>query len=119
MARTAITVQRLDTKGGELVTFVGADAVNGMQAQNDGTVTVLVRTGLNAAVTVKFPSVACQHGRLGDIQVSMTPVTSGQVQSFGPFVDFQNWGDGRGLLFMDFSGVSGQVDVAAVVPVST
>lgn len=111
MARTAITVQVLDTKAGEVVTFVNIDQTNGMRAAHTGKQMVLLRTDASESVNVTIPSVACGHGRTGDLSGS---IAASQLKAFGPFEDPKLWGDGAALLYIDFASQVGTVEIAVV-----
>jgi hypothetical protein len=113
-ARTALTLQVINVAAGQAVTFVPVDSVNGMQVQNTGRVAFWINTTGTGGVTVAISSVACIHGRLGNVS---TIVPASTQELFGPFGDPTIWGDGRSLLFVDFSAVIGgtsQNSIAAV-----
>lgn len=117
-ARTKLTIQSISAIGGQALSFAPVDTINGMQVQNTGRIALMVRTGTqgsaSAGVTVGIASVACIHGRLGNITAV---VPSGVFETFGPFQDPTIWGDGRDQLFVDFSAAIGGTainDVAAV-----
>lgn len=80
MARTQITVQALPINGAAAVTFVSADAANGMFFVNDGDTQVMVRNTDASTHTVTIDSVADSAGRTGDI-VTTVPITTGLVVS--------------------------------------
>lgn len=111
MPRTAITSQKLDTKAGEVITFVAVDQTNGMQVTNTGKQVVLLNAPAAASVSLTVPSVACGHGRTGDASGS---ITASQVKAFGPFEDPLIWGDGTGLLYLNFASLTGSVTIAVV-----
>lgn len=116
--RTQLAIQQVSTPGGTGLTFAPVDTINGMQVPNTGRVALLVQTGtpggFSAGVTVNIPSVACIHGRLGDITAV---VPSGVLQAFGPFQDPTIWGDGRSLLFANFSAAIGGTALNTVAAV--
>lgn len=115
MPRTAIAVQTASARAGQDLTFVTVDAANGMQVPNDGRVFILVRCGAADAVTVAIPSLACTHGRTGD--VTGIAVGNSVDKLFGPFPDIGGWGNGT-TLFLNFSGVAGTPKIAAIVATS-
>jgi hypothetical protein len=114
MARTRLTVQSVSAVGGNALTFSPVDTVNGMQIQNSGRVALVIQTGTGAGVTVAIPSVACIHGRLGNISAV---VPQGVTETFGPFQDPTIWGDGRDQLLADFSAAIGGTAVNTVAAV--
>lgn len=111
MPRTAITVQKLDTNAGEVITFANIDVTNGMQYTNTGKEIILLLTDAAESVTITIPSVACGHGRTGDVSGS---IAASQLKAFGPFVDPKIWGDGSALTYLDFATQVGTVQVAVV-----
>jgi hypothetical protein len=112
MARTILTPQRLDTKAGEQPTYQTVDPTNGMQTRNSGVEVVAVRTVGGTGLTVQFPSVACSHGRLGDVS---TVQAQDVTQYYGPFTDPATWGDGGSQLFIDASTFTGTAQIAVIV----
>ena len=113
-SRTTLALQTASAISGAAITFVPVDTVNGMQVQNTGRVAILIQTTGSGGVTVAVPSVPCIHGRLGNVS---TIVPASVLEEFGPFQDPVIWGDGKGLLFIDFSAAVGgtsQNSVAAV-----
>lgn len=116
--RTVLSIQQISSPAGLALGFVPVDTINGMQVQNTGRVALAVATGtqggFSAGVTVNIPSVACIHGRLGDITAV---VPSGVVEFFGPFQDPTIWGDGRSQLFINFSAAIGGTALNTVAAV--
>lgn len=111
MPRTTVTVRKLDTKGGEVVSVVAVDQTNGMQCTQSGKQVVLLKAAAASSVNVTFPSVACGHGRTGDVTGA---IAAGEIKAFGPFEDPKLWGDGSTLLYINFSGLTGTVEIAAI-----
>lgn len=114
MARTRLTVQSVSAVGGNAVTFSPVDTINGHQIQNSGRMALLVQTGTAGGVTVSIPSVACIHGRLGNISLV---VPANVLESFGPFQDPTIWGDGRDQLLVDYSAAIGGTAINTVAAV--
>jgi len=118
-ARTKLTIQSIVATGGQGLTFVPVDTINGMQVQNTGRVSLLIAAGtqggVSGGVTIAVPSVACIHGRLGNISAV---VPAGALQTFGPFQDPTIWGDGRDQLFIDFSAAIGGTALNTVAAVA-
>lgn len=112
--RTRLTLQSISAIGGAAVSFAPVDTINGMQVQNSGRVALLLKTGSGAGVTVSIPSVACIHGRLGNISLVIPADT---VETLGPFQDPTIWGDGRDQLYADFSAPIGGTAVNLVAAV--
>jgi len=110
-ARTQLTIQSISATGGLALTFAPVDTINGMQVQNTGRLALLVQTTSAGGVTISIPSVACIHGRLGNIS-AVVPAST--LETFGPFQDPTIWGDGRSLLFADFSAAIGGTAVNTV-----
>ncbi len=109
--RTVITPQNLKTMDGQVLTTQSCDVTNGMQVKNTGSQVVVVKTGAGEAITVTFASQADAFGRTGDI-VKAVPAST--VEFFGPFAPPVNWGDAAAQLFVDFSGSSGNPQIAAI-----
>src|SRR6266851_5333935 len=101
-APTVLTVQLENAIGGQIVTFVTADTVNGNQFPNNGKTTLLVKTSTApGGVTVTIPSKPCAHNRSGD---QVVVIASGvDFESIGPFVDSSIWGDANGNIFVNYS----------------
>lgn len=118
-ARTKLTIQSISAIGGQGLTFAPVDTINGMQVQNTGRVGLMVlagtQGGTGGGVTVGLPSVACIHGRLGNITAV---VPAGAIETFGPFQDPTIWGDGRDQLFVDFSAAIGGTALNTVAAVA-
>lgn len=112
--RTRLTLQSVSAVGGNPLAFAPVDTINGMQVQNSGRVALLIKTGTGAGVTISVPSVACIHGRLGNISAVIPQDT---LESFGPFQDPTIWGDGRDQLFADFSAAIGGTSINTVAAV--
>lgn len=111
MPRTVLTIQPLDTKAGENVTFVNIDATNDHEYTPSGACAVLIQTAAGEAVTLNVPSIACSHGRVGDLGPFV--VGASVLKSFGPF-EPSLFGDGSGLIYLDFSAVTGTPKIAIV-----
>lgn len=109
--RTVITPQNLSSLLGQALTTQGCDVANGMQMKNTGSQVIVVKTGAGEAITVTFASQADAFGRTGDI-TKVVPAST--VMFFGPFIPPVNWGDGAAQLFVDFSGSSGNPQIAAI-----
>lgn len=113
MARTVLTSQRLQSIGGQGVTFAAFDQVNGMQVKNVGIQVVLVKcTTSPDAVNVKVLSTIDPFNRLGD-QLKSVSFTDGVV-AFGPYVVPTIWGDGASQLFIDGTGSTGSPLIAVI-----
>jgi len=112
MARTVITPQTINLKGGAVITFAAIDQANGMQVLHAGRHIVLVQAIAASSVNVTIPSVACGHGRVGDI--TTVAVSASTIKAFGPFSPVELWGDGLSNLFINFAGSSGTVTIAVV-----
>ncbi len=111
MARTTITPQRLNSVGGEAITFQEIDAANGMQCQNTGGQVLLVQSGTGDSVTVTIPSQPDAIGRTGN---EVGVVSGFQTKAFGPIIPPEAWGDAAALAFFDFTGKTGSPRVAVV-----
>jgi hypothetical protein len=83
MARTAITPQIIVRDQNAAVTFVAADAVNGMTFVNDGNTELLVNNGGGSPCTVTVHSVADPFGRTGDL----TPAVAAAALEAFPVLD--------------------------------
>jgi len=114
MARTRLTLQSVSAIGGQAISFAPVDTINGMQAQNSGRVALLIKTGTAGGVTIAIPSVACIHGRLGNISAVVPADTT---ETFGPFQDPTIFGDGRDQLLADFSAAIGGTAINLVAAV--
>lgn len=111
MARTQLTAQKLQTPGGQAITFATADTANGEQVRNTGIQVVIVKTAAGGGVTVTFPSQPDQNNREGDL----TKVLGASVEeAFGPFVNPLIWGDGSTQLYIDYASATGSVQVAVI-----
>ena len=92
MARTALAVQELPLNSGALLTEATPDAANGNNFPNDGHIELVVHNGDASSKTITVRSVACSHGRTGDVVVV---VTAGNRAVLGPFAtDIFNQVDG-------------------------
>jgi hypothetical protein len=107
--RTPVTVQDLNQKGGQTITFAAIDAVNGMQIPNDGNTVILMKTAAGEGYTLTIASFTDPYDRLGD----KTDIVGASVgpRAYGPFNPNTVWGDGHGLLYFDFTGTG---SIAAV-----
>lgn len=114
MARVRLNLQSVSAIGGQALTFSPVDTINGHQIQNSGRVALVVQTGTGGGVTVAIPSVACIHGRLGNISAVVPP---GVTETFGPFQDPTIWGDGRDQLLADYSAAIGGTAINLVAAV--
>ncbi len=114
MARTVLTVQRLDAISGEDVAYVSIDPTNGMQARNTGREAIILKTGAGNSVQLTIPSVACSHGRTSNVVATQGASLD---KSYGPFTDPAIWGDGVGQLFLDFASVVGGTSTILVAAV--
>jgi hypothetical protein len=111
--RTVLTSQRIQTIGGQVISFQAFDAVNGMEVKNVGIQVVLVKCASSPdAVNVNIPSAVDPFNRLGDVGKSCT-VGDG-INAFGPFVVPTNWGDGASKLFIDGTGSTGSPMIAVI-----
>jgi hypothetical protein len=81
MPRTAIALQTITRNAGAVLTEVTPDAVNGNNFVNDGKTELVVHNGDAAPHTCTVRSVACSHGRTGDI---VTVVAAGKRAVIGP-----------------------------------
>lgn len=103
-ARTALVIQQVNDLDGTNLTFVPVDSVNGNQVPNTGRVALFVKTTASGGVTVTVPSVADINDRTGDAVVA---VAASLEKMIGPFRDPTIWGDGRSVLFIDYSALTG------------
>ena len=110
--RTVITPQNLSTFAGQVVTTVGCDQVNGMQVKNTGIQVVLIKTGPGDSINVTFASQPDAFNRKSD--VGPIAVGPNSLVAFGPFIPPVNFGDGAAQLFIDFTGSSGNPQIAAI-----
>lgn len=110
--RTVINPQNLSLFAGQAITTVGCDQVNGMQVKNTGIQVVFIKTGPGDSISVTFASQPDSFNRKSDVG----PVFVGPnaLVAFGPFIPPTNFGDGAAQLFLDFTGSSGNPQVAAV-----
>lgn len=109
--RTVVTPQNLSAMVGQALTTQSADIANGMQIKNTGSQVVVARLAAGEALTITFASQPDAYTRVGDITKVMTGPS---VWFFGPFAPPVNWGDGAAQLFLDFSGSSGNPQIAAI-----
>jgi len=111
--RTVLTSQRLQSIGGQTISFVAFDQVNGMKVKNVGIQVVLVKCSTAPdAVSVNIPSAVDPFNRLGDVG-ELVNVGVG-LAAFGPFVVPTNWGDGASELFIDGTGSTGSPLIAII-----
>lgn len=111
MARTVLTSQRLQTIGGQDLTFATFDKTNGHEVKNVGIQVVLVKLEAAASITIQIPSVADPFSRVGDISKALVgPIE----EAFGPFVTPTIWGDGASKLFIDSVSGTGTIQVAVI-----
>jgi hypothetical protein len=110
--RTVITPQNLSLFAGQAITTQGADQVNGMQVKNTGIQVVLIKTGAADSINVTFASQPDAFNRKNDI--GPIAVAANSLVAFGPFIPPVNFGDGAAQLFLDFTGSSGNPQVAVI-----
>lgn len=82
MARAAITVNALGYAGGATVVWTAADKTNDHSFVNDGKTLLLVKNGSGGAMSITVKSVKDEHGRTGDVVLSLADSAEGV---FGPF----------------------------------
>src|SRR3954471_18918783 len=82
MAQTALAVQEIPKNSGAVLASAGADQANGNKFPNDGKTVLEVLNGDGVSRTVTVTSVACSHGRTGDVAV---PIAAGAQAVIGPF----------------------------------
>lgn len=102
MPRTSIALQSIPKNNGAQITTVAADAANGMQFPNDGTVELHIAQGAGARV-VTVRSVACSHGRTGDVVISVAANTQATGGPFDPALFNQ---PGTNLVNVDFDAAT-------------
>jgi hypothetical protein len=112
MARTALAVQSLNTKGGQAITWedLPTDDGTSIALTPRNTVRLLVKAESGDEVTVTVVSKACSHGRTGDLTQT---VTGPATESFGPYSDPTIWGDGSHLQ-VNYGSITGTPKIAAV-----
>jgi hypothetical protein len=84
MSRTAIVVQSIPNNTGAVVTMSAADASANMALPNDGHTDLLVENGGAVSCTVAVHSVACSHGRIGDLSIVMAAGTRAIIGPLDP-----------------------------------
>lgn len=109
--RTVITPQNLSAMTGQALTTQSCDVTNGMQIKNTGSQVVVIKTAAGEAITVTIAAQPDAYGRTGDI-VKAVPAST--IEFLGPFIPPVNWGDAAAQLFVDFSGSSGNPQIAAI-----
>jgi hypothetical protein len=112
MARTAITPQTVLKNTSAAVTFLAADATNGMEFVNDGNSQLLVQNGSGSPVTVTVHSVSDPFGRIGDLTPAVAAGALETVPEMDPLLFNQQVTD-VGSVYVDFS--SGTSVTVAVV----
>lgn len=112
MARTAIAVQTILDNSHAAVTFVAADAANGMVFPNDGKTELIVKTAGATSATATVRSVACSHGRTADLVISLAATEVRSVPKLDAALFNQTAAD-LGSVYVDFTNIT-NVTVAAV-----
>jgi hypothetical protein len=112
MSRTAIAVQTIPDNSGAAVTFAAADSGNGMLFPNNGRTALKVKNASGSPITVTVHSVACSHGRTGDLAPSVAAGAEWESPKLDPTL-FNQLGADLGSVYVDFSA-STSVTVAAV-----
>lgn len=112
MPRTNISVVQAVKESGALITYVAADAANGMMFENDGKSLLRVKNADVAAKTVTVVSVPCSHGRTKDTVRSIPASVEHVLGPFPPELFNQLSGTDKGKVYVDFSA-STSVTVAA------
>jgi hypothetical protein len=103
MPRTAIAIQKIAANSGAQLVSVTPDAGNGNNFTNDGRTELIVHNSDAAPHTVTVKSVACSHGRTGDIAV---PVAAGERAFLGPF-DPGGFNQSDGTVNVDWTASTG------------
>jgi hypothetical protein len=101
MARTNINVTDA-SKSGTVLSYVAADAANGMEFSNSGEEVLHVKNSDTAGKTVTLKSVPCSHGRYGDLSIT---VAAGEERVIGPF-DTHLFNQQNGKVNVDFSAAT-------------
>lgn len=112
MARTAIAVQTIADGTGASVSLANSDSANGMLFPNDGKTELIVKNANGSPVTLTVRSVACSHGRTGDLVYSVPNGAVWSVPKLDPGLFNQSAAD-LGSVYVDFS-ISSNITVAAV-----
>jgi hypothetical protein len=100
--RTSIALQATSKNAGVQVSTVAADSANGMQFPNDGQTELHIAQGTGARV-VTVRSVACSHGRSGDIVIALAANNQAHAGPFDPSLFNQ---PGTGLVNVDFDAAT-------------
>lgn len=108
MARTALTVTNVPAStasAGVAVTWDAGDASNNNDVVLTGREIVLVRnTSTGNARTVTVPSVACPHGRTGDItaeSLALSADFANQIVHVLPLFKTDGWRQSDGKLYIN------------------
>jgi hypothetical protein len=102
-ARTAITVQAIQRNKSASLTMATPDSVNGNSFSNDGATVLVVQNTDSSSHTCTVHSVACSHGRTGDIA---EVVAAGELHEIGPF-DPAIWNQTDGTVQVDWTASTG------------
>ena len=101
MSRTAIVVQSIPNNTGAVLTMAAADASANMALPNDGHTDLLVENAGGVSCTVTVHSVACSHGRTGDLSVVLATGTRAIIGPLDPAI-FNQLAD-QPNVYVDFS----------------
>lgn len=114
MARTALPIQQIPRNGSIAgVSFTAADATNDHEFPNDGNTFLIVKNTDVAAQSVTVVSVPDEHGRTGDLTISV-PANGGVAVTsvFRPAIWNQSGAD-AGKVFVNITTATG-LSLAAV-----
>ena len=114
-ARVEIPIQALSPNGGSdtEVTLTAGDASNHHYFSNNGKTILLVKNASGGPLTVTVSSVACSHGRTGDLSITIADGKYGLVSQLDPHMFNQIGAGNLGKVFFSVSTGS-SVSLAAI-----